>query len=314
MVHNNSNIITGNTLYSDVGLSFWGGIDLDGNIIDKSHPLHGKCIKDSILCIPSGRGSCTGSQVMLELCLNGNGPRAIILRDVDAILCTGAVVAREFFGEENISLPLIIAVGKEIYSQLQQDGEKSKEKRITIVSNQDSEDVVVQINGNEIYSKNLLATESNRFDNLQPSKCQAEELARRVISRIGHISGATELIPISSAHIDAVTYIGQGGLRFAQRLAELGGQVKVPTTLNSQSTDRRRWHQLGIDKEMATNANAVGDAYLELGCEMSVSNLCFIKFLLTFISFIQRISSYDTVSSLHVHHIFYLASHHMEII
>jgi len=213
---------------------------------------------------------------MLELCLNGNGPQAIILRDVDAILCTGAVIAEEFFSDENISIPIICAVGEESFSQLQQNGEE--EVTISIESNQDKEeDVVIRMNGkHEICSRNLLAMKSTlSFDGCdgeaQQPISQAEKLAQRVVQRIGCISGATELIPITSAHIDAVTYIGQGGLRFAQRLVELDGKVKVPTTLNSQSTDRRRWEQLGIDKTLATNANSVGDAYLELGCAMSVS-------------------------------------------
>lgn len=68
-------------LYSDTPLSFWGGVNpLTGVIIDVSHPLHDKCISNKVLCIPSGRGSCTGSQVLLELILNGVAPRAILLR------------------------------------------------------------------------------------------------------------------------------------------------------------------------------------------------------------------------------------------
>ena len=39
--------------------------------------------------------------------------------------------------------------------------------------------------------------------------------------------------------------------------------------MNSQSCDRRRWKDLGVDAELAHNANAVGDAYLNLGCQMS---------------------------------------------
>ena len=39
------------------------------------------------------------------------------------------------------------------------------------------------------------------------------------------------------------------------------------TTLNSQSCDRRHWSKLGVDATYAQNANAVGDAYLQLGCE-----------------------------------------------
>jgi len=38
------------------------------------------------------------------------------------------------------------------------------------------------------------------------------------------------------------------------------------TTMNSQSCDRRRWSNLGVDPPLAHNANSVGDAYLDLGC------------------------------------------------
>ena len=74
--------------------------------------------------MPSGRGSCTGSQVMLELILNKKAPRAIILRDVDSILCTGAVIAEEFFGEdiEHGDVPIICAVGEEQFAKLIDDG------------------------------------------------------------------------------------------------------------------------------------------------------------------------------------------------
>jgi len=64
-------------MYADTGLSFWGGVDpLDGTIIDLHHPLHGQSMAGKILAIPNGRGSCTGSQVMLELLLNGTNPKA----------------------------------------------------------------------------------------------------------------------------------------------------------------------------------------------------------------------------------------------
>ena len=36
--------------------------------------------------------------------------------------------------------------------------------------------------------------------------------------------------------------------------------------MNSQSCDRRRWSNLGVDPSLAHNANSVGDAYLDLGC------------------------------------------------
>ena len=77
---------------------------LTGVVIDHNHPLHGVCISDKVLALPNGRGSCTGSQVVLELILNGIAPRAMLLRQPDAILALGNIVAQELFGR---SIPLV---------------------------------------------------------------------------------------------------------------------------------------------------------------------------------------------------------------
>ena len=309
------NFTSSDVLFSNVGISFWGGVDpITGIIIDQTHPLCGECVTDKILCIPSGRGSCTGSQVMLELILNGKGPRAIVLRDVDSILCTGAIVAEEFFGGEDedededkddessfskpsMIIPIICAVGGEAYSQLRKvystcaDINTSRSlfnsSSVTIESREEGNktgDIALHIQvadeGHEdftIITRDLLnvpdtlnadaGVSSRSLDDCMESA--AAQLALRTVRRVASISNATNLIPISSAHIDAVTFIGMGGLKFAQKLSQLGGKVAVPTTLNSQSTDRRRWEQLGVDASLAKNANAVGSAYLELGCETS---------------------------------------------
>jgi len=259
-----SSIIKGDALYSSVGISFWGGIDpLTGNVIDTTHPLHGKCISNKILVIPSGRGSCTGSQVMLELILNGKAPLAVVLRDPDAILCTGAIIAEEFFQDEckdNIS---ICAIGEENFTKLLDDGNDSLSIEVLC-----EEDICIHIGEDEIITKDLLKLK-NTVDTHHNTSSKAEELALQTIKRVASISNTKDLIPISSAHIDAVTYIGQGGLRFVKKLVELGGKVKVNTTLNSQSCDRRRWKELGVDESLAQNANSIGDSYLDLGCELS---------------------------------------------
>jgi len=66
---------SGPLLVSDVGISFWGGIDpQSGNIIDEHHPLKGSNVSGKILVIPSGRGSCSGSGALLELIVNNCAP------------------------------------------------------------------------------------------------------------------------------------------------------------------------------------------------------------------------------------------------
>ncbi len=271
-----SEVISNKALYSNVGISFWGGIDPNNSqIIDQTHPLHGESIRNKILVIPSGRGSCTGSQVMLELILNGNGPRAIILRSPDSILCTGAIVAEEFFRDEFplMEIPIICAVGEEMFARFLKDGDDPLTLTITTEEG-GRENVLIQSKNNEWMTENLLKLkdtlelDQDIVENIH-TKSDAAKMALRTVRRVASISSATKLIPITCAHIDAVTFIGQGGLKFAQKLSQLNGKVAVPTTLNSQSTDRRRWQELGVDSSLAANANAVGDAYLELGCDMS---------------------------------------------
>jgi predicted aconitase with swiveling domain len=266
MNNNSETTIQGPALYSSKPLSFWGGIDpLTGLVIDRQHPLCGLSTKHAILCLPSGRGSCTGSQVMLELILNGVAPRAVILREADVILCVGVIVAEEFFDVEDV--PVICVVGDESYEELLKDRDGSLSLRVAA-----NEDVVIETKRGAFAAKNLLRmkdtlqSDSMVFDDPNQDS-HAKALSLKTIRRVASISSATQLIPIKSAHIDAVTYIGPGGLRFVQKLVQLGGKVAVPTTLNSQSVDRRRWQQLGVDSTYARNANSVGDAYVEMGCE-----------------------------------------------
>ena len=93
----------GELLYTDVGLSFWGGVDpFSGEIIDCHHPLRGQCIAGRILALPSGRGSCTGSSVLLELLTGDNAPAALIFADQEEILTLGVIIA-ETFDFKNLS-------------------------------------------------------------------------------------------------------------------------------------------------------------------------------------------------------------------
>lgn len=70
-----SGAASGLLLFSDIPISFWGGIDLNtGEVVYHHHPARGALLKDYIFALPSGRGSCTGGGAILELLLNGNGP------------------------------------------------------------------------------------------------------------------------------------------------------------------------------------------------------------------------------------------------
>ena len=89
---------SGELLFADIGLSFWGGVDaFSGEVIDRHHPLSGAHLAGRVLAIPSGRGSCTGSSVMMELISNGHAPAALVLAEADEILTLGVLVAEYLF-------------------------------------------------------------------------------------------------------------------------------------------------------------------------------------------------------------------------
>jgi predicted aconitase with swiveling domain len=105
----------GALLFADVGLSFWGGVDpCSGEVIDRHHPLCGEHLAGRVLAIPSGRGSCTGSSVLMELISNGHAPAALVLAEADEILTLGVLVAQTIFGR---SLP-VLCIGREAFAAL----------------------------------------------------------------------------------------------------------------------------------------------------------------------------------------------------
>jgi len=77
-------------------LSLWGGVDpASGVITQPRHPDHGRSIAGAVLAMPRTIGSSSSSAVLLELLYNGHAPCALLLGEVDAILCLGVIVARE---------------------------------------------------------------------------------------------------------------------------------------------------------------------------------------------------------------------------
>ena len=107
--HNDAIIYVQNDVDSDIvvcdeGLSFWGGVDRDtGVIIDIHHPNCGEKLSGKIVLMPTSRGSCSGSGVLLQLAQNGNAPAALIFRETEDILTLGAMIAERLF-DKNIAV------------------------------------------------------------------------------------------------------------------------------------------------------------------------------------------------------------------
>jgi predicted aconitase len=96
---------------------------------------------------------------------------------------------------------------------------------------------------------------------------EAAALAMRIVAGVARAAGATEYLPIESAHIDGCLYHGRAGLDLAERFVELGGAVTVRTTLNVGSLDLMHPNRVRADKDLRENGFALMQAYRNLGCE-----------------------------------------------
>ena len=256
----------GPLLHADVGLSFWGGVDpCSGEVIDRHHPLSGQCLAGRVLAIPSGRGSCTGSSVLMELISNGHAPAALVLAQADEILTLGVLVAQTLFGR---SLP-VLCIGEEAFAALGDKGFARVDGTHLHLFDTQPRDAWTPRPGDVQHHNHSVRLTAHDRALLAGEFGKAAQVAMQIVLRMAQLQGAEELIDITQAHIDGCIYTGPASLRFARQLVEWGAKVRVPTTLNSISVDQRRWRELGIDPALGEPASALGDAYMAMGAQLS---------------------------------------------
>ena len=253
----------GPVLFSDVGLSFMGGVHpATGEIIDIHHPLRGECVSGKILALPSGRGSCSGSLVIFELLMNGHAPKALLFQHKETILTLGVIIANEFFarGIPVLCLPPegFAAMGRAEYAAIR-DGTVTTSKLPP-----PEFDVRARLPDLDLTGFRL-SERDQRF--LAGEFGEAGKIAMRIILRAAQLEGADSLIDVDKAHIDGCFYHGPASLRFAGKLRQLGGRVRVPATMNALCVDRRQWRGLGVAEAVGRPSDDLADAYVEMGVE-----------------------------------------------
>lgn len=114
----------------------------------------------------------------------------------------------------------------------------------------------------------LTKYEQQMFDGEEGEACRQ---SMEILSALGKIYGAENMLPISSVQVAGVSYktIGDAGLEYLQGLAGNGAHVKVPTFLNPAGMDRRQWKGMGIPDGFAKKQISVLDAYGAMGITMS---------------------------------------------
>jgi len=258
----------GALLFADVGLSFWGGVDpYSGEIIDRHHPLSGEHLAGRVLAIPSGRGSCTGSSVLMELISNGHAPAALVLAEPDEILTLGVLVAQTIFER---SLP-VLCIGREAFAALRGQAFARVEVSTVTLFEHLPGDAWQALDSLLQTAEKSTAIELTEHDQalLDGEHGKAAQVAMQIVLRMAELQGARSLVDVTQAHIDGCIYTGPASLRFAEQLVQWGAKVRVPTTLNSISVDQRRWRELGIDPALGVPASALGDTYMAMGAQLS---------------------------------------------
>jgi predicted aconitase/predicted aconitase with swiveling domain len=236
-------------------LSFWGGVSPEtGSVIDVHHPLHGVCLTGGILMMPSSRGSCTGSGVLLDLILTGRAPAALVFSEAEDVLTLGALIAAEMFGKP---LP-VLRLAPESFAALS----RAKTARITATSIE-ADGVVLPLMPPRIATLDLSDTDRAMLDGEQG---QAIQQAMRIICAMAAQQGANCLIDVTQGHIDGCIYASPANLVFAERMADMGAQVRVPTTMNAISVDYANWQAQGVPSSFGDPAARLADAYVRMGC------------------------------------------------
>ena len=246
---------SGPVIVSGEALSFWGGVNpATGSVIDVHHPLHGTCLTGSILMMPSSRGSCTGSGVLLDLVLTGRAPAALVFSEAEDVLTLGALIASELFGKP---LP-VLRLSPEAYEALS----RAKSARIT--------DTAIEADGLVLpvsppATSELELAEADR-DMLDGHEGVAVQQAMRIISAMAAQQGARGLVDVTQVHIDGCIYASPANLTFAEKMADMGARVRVPATMNAISVDRANWQAQGVPHDFGDPAARLADAYVRMGC------------------------------------------------
>lgn len=102
---------------------------------------------------------------------------------------------------------------------------------------------------------------------LSGSRGPGTAMAMRLVVRLAEAMGASDLIPITGAHIDSCLYHGQSGVDFVNRLADGDASVAVPTTLNVSSLDLLHPELFRGSDDTRVAATSLMDGYVALGCE-----------------------------------------------
>ena len=245
----------GKVIATTEALSFWGGVDpATGKVIDVHHPLHDVCLTGGVLFMPTSRGSCTGSGVLLDLILTGRAPAALVFCEAEDVLTLGALVAAEMFDK---ALP-VVRLDADNFARF------SRAAHVSINEN------TIEADGISLAIAPPATAHLDLKDDdgamLEGRDGIAVRQAMRIIVAMAAQQGASALVDVTQGHIDGCIYASPANLTFAEKMADMGGKVRVPTTMNAISVDKAHWRAQGVPEDFGDPAARLADAYVRMGC------------------------------------------------
>ncbi|NNJ77551.1 MAG: DUF521 domain-containing protein, partial [Anderseniella sp.] len=94
----------------------------------------------------------------------------------------------------------------------------------------------------------------------------ALKFAMQLVQRAANVMGASDLVPVSFAHIDACFYAGRAHVDFARFMLEAGAKFKIPAWTNNGLVSLADETVRDPKTEMARGAKELMQLYAELGC------------------------------------------------
>ncbi|MGI9350025.1 MAG: aconitase X [Rhizobiaceae bacterium] len=250
--------VDGEILVCSEGLSFWGGVDAaTGTVIDAHHPQCGKSLTGKIVLMPTSRGSCTGSGVLLELAMNGRAPAALIFREHEDILTLGALIATNMFNHP----VAVVHLSPDEYDRLTAKIEAKINGHELI-----SEGICINLN--PVKATDLVLSDADR-DMLAGKNGNAAKLAMETLCTMAAAQNARSLTDVTRAHIDGCIYASPANLVFAKAMVEMGAKVRIPTTMNAISVDHANWRSQNVPLDFGLPASQLADSYVQMGARPS---------------------------------------------
>ena len=248
------NDVDSDIVVCDEGLSFWGGVDPDtGVIIDIHHPNCGEKLSGKIVLMPTSRGSCSGSGVLLQLAQNGNAPAALIFKETEDILTLGAMIAERLF-DKNIA---VLRLVPKIYNLLSEEKSAKIDNLKLHFSN-----TIINLFQPAIDEMHLSNSDKKMLAGVNG---EATKIAMEVLCLMAAAQNADKLIDVSRGHIDGCILAHDANLHFAEKMLDMGANVIIPTTINAISVDRENWKSQGVAPDLGGRASRLADAYVKMG-------------------------------------------------